>query len=393
VAPIFGRERELGLLFDAFARTEQGQGQIVFVAGDAGIGKSRLLAEFRRRLGPRPHRWVEGRCASYGTRTPFLPVIDGLRRRLEIDDADDEAGATAKITREVERLGPDLRWTLPFVQQVLSLQVGDDAVRGLDSASRRSEIFRALRALMLRAAEQEPLVLAIEDLHWIDPASEEFLSFVGEAIPGGAGADRALAPPRLHALLRRPQLSPAHHPGAALGRRQRGDDRLDPRHRAANVGEPVGREQRRRLYERLGRAYFYLSDYAESGAAFEQAAAHAPGAAGASFHLAEAALSHFWAHGYEASQRCADAALEAARGGGAPGGEAMAIGVQGFRRGVLEGDVAALSRSAAAIRTTRPKRSRCTSWRWSRNGPATTPAPPTSPSGRWRSGAGCAAPI
>ena len=182
-----GRARELDLLCDTFARAAAGSGHVVFIAGDAGIGKSRLLAEFRRRIVHTPHRWIEGRCASYGSTTPFLPIIDALRRYLGIDDRDDEASASAKIEREVQRLGGDFAWTLPFVKQLLSLEV-DETVRALDSASRRSELFRALRALTLRTAAIDPLILVIEDLHWIDPASEEFLTFVADAIP----ATRAL---------------------------------------------------------------------------------------------------------------------------------------------------------------------------------------------------------
>jgi DNA-binding NtrC family response regulator/tetratricopeptide (TPR) repeat protein len=178
-----GRSRELDVLEDAFTRAAAGHGQLVFIAGEAGIGKSRLLAELRRRLADRPHRWIEGRCASYGTTTPFLPIIDSLRRHLGIDDRDDDSSASAKIEAEIVRLGGDFAWTAPFVKQLLSLEVGDASVLALDSASRRSELFRALRALTLRAAEIEPLVLVIEDLHWIDPASEEFLTFVAEAIP------------------------------------------------------------------------------------------------------------------------------------------------------------------------------------------------------------------
>ncbi|MGH7789197.1 MAG: ATP-binding protein, partial [Candidatus Binatia bacterium] len=179
-----GREGELAVLLDAFARTAAGRGQVAFLAGEAGIGKSRLLAELRQRLADRPHRWIEGRCASYGMATPFLPLIDGLRRQLAIDDSDDEAGARVKVEAEVARLGGDLAWTLPFVKQLLSLEAGDPAAAALDSASRRSELFRALRALLLRDAELAPLVVVIEDLHWIDPASEEWLSFVADAVPG-----------------------------------------------------------------------------------------------------------------------------------------------------------------------------------------------------------------
>ncbi len=178
-----GRQHERDLLRDAFSRAQSGRGHVVFLVGEAGIGKSRLLAELRLHLGGTPHRWIEGQCASYGATTPFLPIIDGLRRYLGIDDHDDETSATAKVEGELARLGSEVAWTLPYLKQLLSLAVSDASVRALDSASRRSELFRALRALVLRAAELEPLVLVIEDLHWIDPASEEFIAFVADAIP------------------------------------------------------------------------------------------------------------------------------------------------------------------------------------------------------------------
>jgi DNA-binding NtrC family response regulator/tetratricopeptide (TPR) repeat protein len=177
-----GRGRELGMLHDAFARVAEGRGQAVFIAGDAGIGKSRLIKELRAQLAAK-HRWIEGRCAAYGKAIPFLPIIDGMRRHLGIDDEDDETVARAKISAELDRLGTDLGWTDPFVRQLLSFDVTDDTIRELDSASRRSELFRALRALTLRAAEIEPLVLVIEDLHWIDLASEEYLTFLSDVIP------------------------------------------------------------------------------------------------------------------------------------------------------------------------------------------------------------------
>ncbi len=183
VSAFVGRNRELDMLCEAFTRSTAARGEVVFVAGDAGIGKTRLLAEFRQRLSGQPHRWIEGHCASYGTGTPFLPIIDGLRRVAGIQDYDDDAGASAKLRRELQVLGDDLDWTLPFVQQLLSLQVGDERVRGLDSASRRSEMFRALRALTIRASEIVPVVLVIEDLHWIDPASEEYLAFISDLVP------------------------------------------------------------------------------------------------------------------------------------------------------------------------------------------------------------------
>jgi transcriptional regulator with AAA-type ATPase domain/tetratricopeptide (TPR) repeat protein len=182
-SPFVGRERELDLLRESFESAAAGNGQVVFLVGEAGLGKSRLLAEFRQRLGETAHRWVEGRCASYGTTTAFLPIVDAMRHTWGIDDQDDEASATAKVEQAVGQLGDDLAWTLPFVRQVLALDPRDAAVAGLDSASRRSELFRAMRALTLRVAERSPLVLVMEDLHWIDPASEDYLAFIADVVP------------------------------------------------------------------------------------------------------------------------------------------------------------------------------------------------------------------
>ena len=117
-------------MLDAFEQAAEGHGQVVFVAGDAGIGKSRLLAEFRRHLATRPHRWVEGRCASYGATTPFLPIDDGVRRYFGIHDGDTEATVTAKLDQQLNLLGRNLDWTLPYIRQALSLEVSDENVRG-----------------------------------------------------------------------------------------------------------------------------------------------------------------------------------------------------------------------------------------------------------------------
>jgi len=182
-ARFVGRGGELGFLEEAFAAAEGARGQLVFVVGEAGLGKSRLIAEFRARIARRDHLWIEGRCAAYGSASPFLPILDGLRRFLGVDDRDDEASIGDKLSRAIAAFGGELDWTVPFVRQLLSLRQTDETVASLDSASRRSELFRALRAIVLRAADLRPLVLVVEDLHWIDPASEEFLTFLSEGVP------------------------------------------------------------------------------------------------------------------------------------------------------------------------------------------------------------------
>jgi len=181
-ARFVGRQRELSFLVDSFQRAVESSGQVAFIAGDAGIGKSRLIEEFRRQLAGTDHLWIEGRCASYGSRTAFLPVVDGLRRYFGIDDRDDEASSIRKIAAVVQALGSDVAWTQPYLRGLLSMAT-DAAHAGLDSASRRSEAFGALKAILLRESEIRPVVLVVEDLHWIDEASEELVSFLAESIP------------------------------------------------------------------------------------------------------------------------------------------------------------------------------------------------------------------
>src|SRR5205823_10046690 len=79
LSPLVGRDQELSLLTEHAERAAGGEGQVVFIAGEAGIGKSRLLLELRRRLGGESFRWLEGRCASYGRNFPYLPVVDLLK--------------------------------------------------------------------------------------------------------------------------------------------------------------------------------------------------------------------------------------------------------------------------------------------------------------------------
>ncbi len=182
-AQFVGRERERAFLTDSFRRAAESSGQVTFIAGDAGIGKSRLIEEFRNSLSGDEHLWIEGRCASYGSNTAFLPIVDAARRYFAIDDRDDEKSARNKIETTIGELGADLLWTIPFVRGLLSMEAVDETLSDLDSGSRRSETFGAIKTILLRETERRPLILVIEDLHWIDEASEELLSFISESVP------------------------------------------------------------------------------------------------------------------------------------------------------------------------------------------------------------------
>jgi predicted ATPase len=178
-----GRERELGLLHDAFERARAGHGQIVFVAGEPGIGKSRLLLEFRRRLGGEG-TWVEGHCMSFGRSIAFHPLIDLLKRTFRIEEGDAEAAIARKIDRSVLGLGEDLRPTLPYLRYLLSVDPGDASLAAMDPQQRRGEIFDAVRRLTMRAAEVHPQVCVFEDLHWMDRATQDYLVSVADSVAG-----------------------------------------------------------------------------------------------------------------------------------------------------------------------------------------------------------------
>ena len=177
-----GRERELQLLSQCFEKAKAGHGQVVFVVGEPGIGKSRLLLEFRRRLGDEA-TWLEGRTMSFGRSIAFHPLIDLLKRNFRIEEGDVESTIIKKVDAGVLRLGEDLRPSLPYLRYLLSVDPGDPAVLNMDPQLRRGEIFTALRRLAVRAAEVRPQVVVYEDVHWMDQATEESLLFAADSVP------------------------------------------------------------------------------------------------------------------------------------------------------------------------------------------------------------------
>jgi transcriptional regulator with AAA-type ATPase domain/tetratricopeptide (TPR) repeat protein len=206
-----GRERELALLAERFELAQAGRGQVVLIVGEPGIGKSRLLHEFRRRLGASA-TWVEGQALSFGRSTPFHPVIDMLRRVFRIDDGDPEAVVVEKIERGVRRLGDDARETLPFVRYLLSVDPGDPAVRTMDPKLRHAAIVRASHLLLERGAVLRPHVVVLEDTHWCDPATEDWIVRLADSI----AAKRALLLLSCRPGYRPPSGDRSFHTGLAL---------------------------------------------------------------------------------------------------------------------------------------------------------------------------------
>ena len=186
LSPLLGRAEALGALERAAEAARTGRGRAVYVVGEPGIGKSRLLLELRQRLGDSV-TWIEGRCLSFGQSTPFLPLTDALRQLFAIADTDSEAQAIDKISRDLEALGDRAHGIAPYLRFSLSLDCGDPAVLGMDPAERLTRILRATSLLFTLKSQTKPIVMVIEDLHWIDPGSEGYLKTVVDDVAGLAG--------------------------------------------------------------------------------------------------------------------------------------------------------------------------------------------------------------
>lgn len=185
LGPLLGREDAMATLERAFAAGRSGRGQAVYVVGEAGMGKSRLLVELRRRVGDEA-TWLEGRCLSFGQSTPFLPIVDALRQSFGIGDTDGEGEIIERVARGLAVLGERGAELAPPVRYLLSVDPGDPAVLAMDPTARRARIFQALQQLLLLSSHARPIVLVIEDLHWIDSASEEYLKGLIDGLAGAA---------------------------------------------------------------------------------------------------------------------------------------------------------------------------------------------------------------
>ena len=154
---------------------------MVLLSGDAGIGKSRLLLEFRRALGP-DVAWIEGHCISYGSNIPYLPIIELVKARYGITDDDDEAKIIQRVDEGTEHWDERAKQGLPYLKYLLNVDPGDPAVLAMDAVARRAGIFDALRTSAVQNTRDAPSVLVVEDLHWIDVMSQEALSAVVDVV-------------------------------------------------------------------------------------------------------------------------------------------------------------------------------------------------------------------
>ncbi|MFN2273240.1 MAG: ATP-binding protein, partial [Anaerolineales bacterium] len=175
-----GRSEELKTLQACLAMLDSGTGSVVTIEGEAGLGKSRLLAEFRASIPQGKVRWVEGHCLSFGGSMPYMLWIDLLSGLLGIQGMEGgETIARCYKARLKELAGDQASALHPYLSRLLSIPIEQDEsieIELLDRTELRQRTFQAVRSLLEAAAKKEPFVLVYEDLHWADPTSLELLS-------------------------------------------------------------------------------------------------------------------------------------------------------------------------------------------------------------------------
>jgi class 3 adenylate cyclase/tetratricopeptide (TPR) repeat protein len=177
------RVDELAILENCLRQVEDGHGQAVGVVGEAGIGKSRLIAEFHRQHADRRVAWVEGRCVSYGTQIPYWLVLDLLRSNCGIVATDTQGAIAQKVRASLHEVGMDPDLDSPVLLHLFGIEDGSAALTQSTPEAIKERTFETLGRLSTKGSVQHPLVLVVEDLHWIDKVSEEFLGYLAENIP------------------------------------------------------------------------------------------------------------------------------------------------------------------------------------------------------------------
>jgi class 3 adenylate cyclase/predicted ATPase len=184
LSPFVGRERELELLLDGFERSKAGRGQAFSIISDAGVGKSRLLYEFRKAISSEDVLFLEGKCLSYSRGVAYHLQIDIFKANFDIRDDDGDSEIKKKVKQGLEMLRVDEASTLPYLLALFSVKDSGIDQIPMSSDERKDKTIDAFKQIVIKGSELRPMILAYEDLHWMDKSSEDVLRYLLEITPG-----------------------------------------------------------------------------------------------------------------------------------------------------------------------------------------------------------------
>jgi predicted ATPase len=202
LTPLVGRDEEIGTLMRRWERTRQGEGQLVLIVGEPGIGKSRLIEEFHGRLRDTPHTWVEWSCSQLLQNTPLHPIAEWGRQRFGSADVPaDRRLADLENTLALIKLDP--AENVPLLAPLLDIPVSQERTLAIAPEELRRRQLAALTNWVMAGARAQPIVLTLEDLHWGDPTTLDVLRGI---------AERGALAPLFVLVTARPEFRPSWSP-------------------------------------------------------------------------------------------------------------------------------------------------------------------------------------
>ena len=185
LTPFVGREQQLGLLLECWAQVQDGRGQVVLLSGEAGIGKSRLVQALHEGMAGETYTRIAWRCSPYYQHSAWYPVIASLHRLLQLRREDTPEEQLGKLERALEHTGLSRQEHVPLFAALLSLPLANHyPPLSLTPQQQRQKTLDAVLEWLLKETERQPVCLVVEDLHWADPSTLEFLDRLIDHTPG-----------------------------------------------------------------------------------------------------------------------------------------------------------------------------------------------------------------
>src|SRR5262249_3236551 len=218
LTPLVGRDEEIAMLMRRWERARQGEGQLVLIVGEPGLGKSRLIEEFHARLRDTPHTWAEWSCSQLLQNTPLHPIADWGRQRFGGADVPAEK-RLADLENLLDLVKLDPKENAALLAPLLDIPLPPERAMAVPPEELRRRQLAALTSLVMTSARAQPVVIAVEDLQWTDPTTLELLRGI---------AERGALAPLFVVITARPEFRPpwgtrSHHSTislAPLDRRQ-----------------------------------------------------------------------------------------------------------------------------------------------------------------------------